>query len=138
MLIQQSDRQPVCQINCFAAKLSCENTIYHNNYYNNSVPPIYQHHSLKSFLDWLSTCGPHCLLCLLSALHGIEIYLILVHFIQLVLPLPLHEYKLIMNTTATSACKEKKTKKKLMLMAPTTVTSCFYTEVRLTSHFVLF
>ena len=31
--------------------------------------------------------------CSASALHGIEMYLILVHFIQLVLPLPLHEYK---------------------------------------------
>lgn len=67
--------------------------MYHNNYYNNSVLPIYEHDSLKSFLHWFSTCGSHCLLCLLSALHGIEMYLILVHFIQLVLPLPLHEYK---------------------------------------------
>ena len=33
------------------------------------------------------------LLCVLNALHGIEIFLILVHFIEVVLPVLHYEYK---------------------------------------------
>ena len=48
---------------------------------------------LKEFFGLVKHLWASLLILSVSALHGIEMYLILVHFLQIVLPIPLHEYK---------------------------------------------
>ena len=47
----------------------------------------------KHFSNWWSPCERLCLLFMLSPSYGMKICLILVYFIQIVLPLLLYEYK---------------------------------------------
>ena len=72
-------------------ELDSTQSYYHYLLFNYLVLSLFISASGMSFSSWWSSCGHHCLLCLLNGLYGIKVCLFLVHFIQIVLPLLLYE-----------------------------------------------